>query len=141
MKYIAPLHKLFGFKLFLTIIVAGIFFDSCVPPSDLDTRIVNISYRDTAWQRIYNLQVDLEPGVGADFADDTYQDPLVSLQISRDGGHTWSEESFCQIGRYGNYKTRAQWSRLGSGRDFVFKISIASPVRRCFLGIYADIRQ
>ncbi len=56
MKYIASHHKLFGFKLFLTIIVAGIFFDSCVPPSELDTRIVSVSYRDTAWQRIYNLQ-------------------------------------------------------------------------------------
>ena len=45
------------FKLLL--IVLGLSFallNSCVPPSDLDTRIVNISYKDTAWQRIYMLQ-------------------------------------------------------------------------------------
>jgi len=56
MRNIISIHKLFCFRLLLAALLGGMFFNSCVPPSDLDTRIVNISYKDTAWQRIYMLQ-------------------------------------------------------------------------------------
>ncbi len=48
--------------------------------------------------------------------------PIVWLQMSRDSGRTWGYERQRTLGDLGQYKARARWRRLGTGRDLVFRI-------------------
>lgn len=75
---------------------------------------------------IHKLQIDFETGVG--LATGQGSDPQAMLQVSKDNGNTWSIERWTSIGAIGSYLTRAIWRRLGSARDWVFKIRITDPV-------------
>jgi hypothetical protein len=56
-------------------------------------------------------------------------DPQVMLQVSNDGGYTWSNEIWRQMGKAGQYSFRTKWNGLGIGRLFVIKISVSDPVK------------
>lgn len=71
--------------------------------------------------------VDIESGVGVSTGQGS--DPQMSLQISRDGGHTYGNEMWTTLGAVGQYLQRAVWRRLGRGRDFVFKLRISDPIK------------
>jgi hypothetical protein len=60
------------------------------------------------------------------------------LQISKDGGHTWSTERWKSMGQSGEYTTRVRWNRLGKGREFIPKIIISDPVKRNISKAYLD---
>lgn len=79
-----------------------------------------------------NLQVDMETGTGTDTGQGV--DPQLMLRFSNDGGHTWSNQSTSAIGRVGQYGTRAQFNRLGTGRNRVWEISMTDPVKFAVLG-------
>lgn len=80
----------------------------------------------------YNiLQVDIQPGVGT-----LTIDPRLVLQISRDGGHTWGNPIYANMGLVGRYRTRARWARLGYGRDLVFRVFCDDPVNIVYLSAY-----
>ncbi len=49
-------------------------------------------------------------------------EPIVWLQMSRDSGRTWGYERQRVLGALGQYKARARWRRLGTGRDLVFRV-------------------
>jgi hypothetical protein len=85
---------------------------------------------------INQLQVDLEAGVGLDSGQGV--DPRIILQTSKDGGHTWGNERFCDMGKVGEYKARAKWTRLGQARDWVFKLIISDPVKRVLINAWID---
>jgi hypothetical protein len=85
---------------------------------------------------IGKLQVDCEAGTGLATGQGT--DPQMMLQVSRDGGHTWGVEQWRSMGKLGEYKTRAQWTRLGQARDWVFRIRISDPIKRVILGAWVD---
>jgi hypothetical protein len=85
---------------------------------------------------INQLQVDLESGVGLDSGQGV--DPRIILQTSKDGGHTWGNERFCDMGKVGEYKARAKWTRLGQARDWVFKLIISDPVKRVLINAWID---
>ena len=78
------------------------------------------------WFTVQQFTLDIETGVG--LATGQGSDPQVMLQYSTDNGHTWSEELWTTAGATGTYKTRAEWWRLGRGRDFVFRVRISDPV-------------
>jgi hypothetical protein len=64
-------------------------------------------------------------------------DPEVMLRWSDDGGHTWSNEHWTQIGRIGQYGFRAFWRRLGMTlklRDRVYEVSGTDPVKIVITG-------
>lgn len=75
--------------------------------------------------RITRLRIDMEGGVG----DRTTENPTISLQISRDGGHIWGQELPTTLGEQGHFHRRAEWRRLGWARDWVFKIRCTDPVK------------
>ena len=67
--------------------------------------------------------------------------PRVMLRWSDDGGHTWSNEHWVEIGKIGEYGRRAIWRRLGMTmklRDRVYEVSGTDPVKITLLG--AELR-
>lgn len=84
------------------------------------------------------FQLDMEPGTGLDgVAQGT--NPKIMLRYSDDGGHTWSNEKWTDLGKIGERKKRAIWNRLGSSRDRVYEITISDPVKRVLIGAEIDI--
>jgi hypothetical protein len=64
-------------------------------------------------------------------------DPQAMLQISPDGGNTWSDESWQGLGKTGQYSYRTKWSGLGMGRLFVIKLMISDPIKVVITGAKA----
>lgn len=79
---------------------------------------------------VHRLQVDFETGVG----QSNNSTPQVMLQVSRDNGNTWGNELWQSIGKIGEYLTRVIWWRLGTARDFVFKLRVTDPVKVVIAG-------
>lgn len=71
------------------------------------------------------LQLLMETGVGLESG----LDPQAILRISKDGGRTWGREIWRSFGKIGKYLTRVMFRRLGSGRDWVFEVTITDPVK------------
>jgi hypothetical protein len=94
-------------------------------PAQLDQLVIN------------RVRLDMEGGAGL-------QEPLngsspkVMLQVSRDGGHTWGREMWRMTGKGGDYQHRAEWTRLGQARDFIFKFRVTDPVKFVAIGGYLD---
>jgi len=94
----------------------------------------------------YNLlEVDMQFGVGLNNTDTTGlnatpgSDPQIVMQMSNDGGQTWGNPIYAQMGKMGSYTQRARWQRLGSSRDRVFRVTISEPVRCTILSAYLDV--
>ena len=81
------------------------------------------------------LQLDCESGVGLNTGQGN--DPQIILRFSDDGGHTWSNEKWASMGKFGNYQRRAIWRRLGMTlklRDRVYEVSGTDPVKIIIMG-------
>jgi hypothetical protein len=81
------------------------------------------------------LQLDCESGVGLNSGQGS--DPRVMLRWSDDGGHTWSNEHWANMGKLGEYGKRVIWRRLGMTtklRDRVYEISGSDPVKIAIMG-------
>jgi hypothetical protein len=86
------------------------------------------------------FELDMQFGVGQSSTDDNNAlNPHVVLQMSNDGGQTWSNELQANIGAMGRYRTRARWHRLGSSRDRLFRIIVSDPVPVQILSAHLDI--
>lgn len=92
----------------------------------------HISNPDEGWTIHHRLQVTMETGVGLN--DGQGADPIVLLDWSNDGGHTWSNQHPASMGRIGERRARVRWNRLGRARDRVYRITITDPVPRVILG-------
>ena len=63
--------------------------------------------------------------------------PEAMLRWSDDGGHTWSNEHWAQMGNIGQYGYRTIWRRLGMTlklRDRVYEVSGTDPVKISVMG-------
>ena len=63
--------------------------------------------------------------------------PEAMLRWSDDGGHTWSNEHWAQMGNIGQYGYRTIWRRLGMTlklRDRVYEVSGTDPVKIAIMG-------
>lgn len=76
---------------------------------------------------ISQLWLDMEEGVG--LVSGQGSDPQVSLEVSEDRGHTWSNEIWRSFGKIGDFKNRAQWNRLGSAMSWTFRVKVTDPVK------------
>ncbi len=88
--------------------------------------------KENQYLKISSLEIDMETGVGNEDAPD----PQIILQISKDGGRTWSSEMSGSIGRVGEYLTRVSFRCLGMARQWTFKVKISDPVKRALIGVY-----
>lgn len=72
------------------------------------------------------FELDMQTGVGSQTGQG--QNPQVMMQYSDDGGRTWSDELWRDLGKVGKYKTRVKWNKLGVSRDRVYKVCVSDPV-------------
>ena len=79
------------------------------------------------------LQIFVQAGTGTQTVD-----PRYVLEISRDGGQTYSNPIYASAGKIGQYQARARWQRLGRGRDVVFRVSCSDPVNVVMLDAFLD---
>lgn len=86
------------------------------------------------------LQLDMEVGVGLDGVGQG-TDPMVILDWSDDGGHTFVNERTMSAGKIGATKSRVISRRLGASRDRVYRIRISDPVKVTLIGAELDIEE
>lgn len=90
---------------------------------------------------IHRLELDMEAGIG----DITGQgeNPQIMLQMSVDGGRTYGPELWRDLGKQGEYRTRAEWRQLGIAdvKGMNFRVKISDPVRRSLMGAYIDYEE
>ena len=91
--------------------------------SDMDKRM-----------RYNGLEIGLETGVGN--LNGEGQDPLISMQLSKDGARTWSNWFTQRLGKTGEYLTKVSFRRLGIAEQMTFKIRISAPVKKALTGSY-----
>ena len=96
----------------------------------------------TDLQRQYfdEFQIQFQPGVGLEGitnpplnAETVGANPQAMLRWSNDGGSTWSNEYWSNIGLVGKYKNRIIWRRLGMARDRIFEVVVTDPVFACII--------
>lgn len=85
--------------------------------------------------RFNSFELQAEPGVGLVTGQGSA--PVAVLSWSDDGGHVWSNEHQASLGAIGEYKNRTRWTRLGVGRNRVFRLATSEPVQVVWLG--ADV--
>lgn len=86
--------------------------------------------------RYNKLVIGFETGVGLQTGQGT--NPLVSMQLSKDGARTWSEFFNASIGRVGEYMTKVAFRRLGIAEQMTFRIRISEPVKVAICGSYLE---
>jgi hypothetical protein len=87
--------------------------------------------------RIPQLWMEMESGVG--LVSGQGSNPVILLEISKDGGHTWSQPHPASLGAIGEYKKRAIWNRLGQARDWLFRFTVTDPVKTVFVAAWAKV--
>jgi hypothetical protein len=85
------------------------------------------------------LELDFQPGQGIVNGTVNAMNPRISLEISNDGGMTFSNPIFQPLGKVGSYLTRARFQRLGSSRDRVFRVTMSDPCRFYLLSAQLSI--
>jgi hypothetical protein len=88
----------------------------------------------------HSLQLDCESGVGLNNGQGS--EPQVMLRWSDDGGHTWSNEHWANMGKIGQFFRRVFWRRLGMTlklRDRVYEVSGTDPVKIAIMGAQLDV--
>lgn len=67
--------------------------------------------------------------------------PLLTLQISDDGGNSYRTMPTISLGLTGKYLTRAQWWRLGMARDRVYQFNLSDPVESWVTDVQLETAQ
>lgn len=86
---------------------------------------------------VNSLELLIEPGQGLE-AITQGQNPLISMQLSKDGGFTWGNSRYRNLGQVGQYRQRVKWNLIGQARDIAFKFIMTDPVKFVILGISVD---
>ena len=91
---------------------------------------------------IDQLDVDIIPGVGISGANGEAANPILVLDWSDDGGHTWTGGRVASLGRFGELFAVASFYQLGATRRAgrTFRLSSSSPVMRGILNAEARVR-
>jgi len=82
------------------------------------------------------LELTVESGVG----NSEVVDPQITLEVSRDGGKTYSDGKARKIGKIGEYTKRVIWRRLGRIPRFaVFRFSLSEAVKPVIIQLIAEL--
>lgn len=94
-------------------------------------------WNDDKYLTIPQIQVDIESGVGITSGQGS--NPQMMLEVSKDGGQTFTAIAWASMGAIGQYTQRVIWRRLGRAREWVLKLRITDPVKRVLVGASAEI--
>ncbi len=83
------------------------------------------------------LELMLETGVG--LLSGQGQDPKIIMQYSDDGGRSWSNERWQQVGNLGRYSTKVEWFGMGWFYDRIFRFKMSDPVKWTLISLHADV--
>jgi hypothetical protein len=86
---------------------------------------------------VHAFEIEMETGVG--LVTGQGADPQIQLQWSDDGAHTWSNLHDKSIGKIGETTVRVRWRRQGMTRGRCWRILLSDPVKRFFIGAWADV--
>lgn len=92
-------------------------------------------------KRVRYDRFELEFEAGTGLLEGQGSNPIVMLDWSDDGGHTWSNIRYLEFGGVGEYSKRCFTTQLGSSRDRVFRIRISDPVKSVLLGAYVLVEE
>lgn len=85
------------------------------------------SHRFPAPMKVNSLEVDIISGVGLNTGNEHDDEPLLMVDYSDDGGHSFKGERRAKIGRMGNYRQKLRLNRWGrvdeKGRIWRFRAS------------------
>ncbi len=79
-------------------------------------------------KRISGTRLEIDMNKGSGLTSGQGSNPMVSLEVSKDGGHTFTNKGLKSFGALGNYLSRVYWTLLGTSRDWVFRIRLTDPV-------------
>ena len=94
-------------------------------------------WNDDKYIGISQVQIDIESGSGTTTGQGV--NPVMDLQVSKDGGQSFFSVGFSSMGPIGNYTTRCIWRGLGSARDWVLKLRVTDPIHRVVTGATAEL--
>jgi len=95
-------------------------------------------YAENKQVKYKSFELDMESGTGLDGSGQG-TDPKAMLTFSNDGGFTFGNEHWADIGKIGQKNKRVIWRRLGAARGRVFKLTISDPVRRVLVGANLEL--
>ena len=87
----------------------------------------------------HRFEIEFEGGTGLETYDSDIgegDDPQAMLDWSDDGGHTFKNEVWADMGKAGEHNRRAIWRRLGSSRNRVYRVTITDPVKVVIISAY-----
>jgi hypothetical protein len=87
---------------------------------------------------IGSFELDMASGVGLTSGQGS--DPIMLLQVSKDGGKTYSSYKEARIGKIGQFSKRVIWRRLGIGRQFIFKLKTSEPIPIDIGGAFVEVK-
>jgi hypothetical protein len=87
---------------------------------------------------IYSFELDMTTGIGLTYGQGS--DPKAILNYSKDGGKTWSNDKFTNLGKLGKYLERVKWTRFGAARQFIIRVRISDPVPIDIGGAWIGVR-
>ena len=85
-------------------------------------------------RRLTSVQLDMQEGLGD---GNTANDDVFWLSYSKNGGHTFTNETSRNAGDGGNWFKRVIWRRLGWGRNWIFRIRTWTTARPVLKGLIA----
>jgi hypothetical protein len=94
-------------------------------------------FAENKWIKVNNFQVVMQSGVGLSTGQGS--DPQAMVRFSKDGGHTWGNETWVPMGQIGEYLRRARITRGPRGRNLVCEIACSEPVFVGFIQALADL--
>lgn len=96
-----------------------------------------VVHKDRKRLFVHSIEVEFEAGVGLTTGQGS--DPQAMLRISKDGGHTWTDELWRDIGQRGEYNARAVWRKMGNMRSFIVEMRVSDPIPVTMLAAYAQV--
>jgi hypothetical protein len=87
----------------------------------------------------HKLQLYFESGTGIN--DGQGSNPLVELDWSDDGGHTWSNLHLLESGPMGQYKRRIIQRMMGQSRERIYRVAVSDPVQWSLIDAFFDLTQ
>lgn len=88
---------------------------------------------------ISRLQLDIETGSTGIASESGQPEPVVMLDWSDDGGHTWSNIYTVGLGFIGEFRKRVIWRRLGRTRQRIFRVTITDDIKVALIDAFIEI--